>query len=104
MTYAFASSTAVLGPLSREVEPNSYDLCARHAERTSAPVGWDVIRLPLTEDEPSEDLATDDLVALANAVREVGFADPKAQPIASQPTVGRQVRHLRVLGTPEPLG
>ena len=35
---------AVLGPLSHTPEPHGYDLCRRHAERTSAPVGWQVVR------------------------------------------------------------
>jgi hypothetical protein len=35
---------AVLGPLAFAPEPHGYDLCRRHAERTSAPVGWQVVR------------------------------------------------------------
>jgi len=35
---------AVLGPLSQKAEPHSYDLCAAHAERLSAPQGWQVVR------------------------------------------------------------
>ena len=35
---------AVLGPLALSPEPHSYDLCGRHAERTSAPQGWQVVR------------------------------------------------------------
>ncbi|WP_394551244.1 DUF3499 family protein [Agromyces sp. MMS24-JH15] len=44
MTYDYADSMAVLGPLALRPEPHAYDLCARHAERTSAPRGWRVIR------------------------------------------------------------
>ena len=44
LTYVYADSMAVLGPLSLSFEPHSYDLCARHAERLSAPQGWQVIR------------------------------------------------------------
>ena len=44
LTYDYADSMAVLGPLALTREPHSYDLCARHAERTSAPRGWQVIR------------------------------------------------------------
>lgn len=97
LTYAFSASTAVLGPLAREIEPNSYDLCAMHAERTSAPLGWEVIRLPLVDEAPEPELATDELVALANAVREVGLADPSDVKQAAPAAPGRQVRHLRVL-------
>lgn len=45
LTYVYADSMAVLGPLSQKAEPHSYDLCERHAERLSAPQGWQIIRL-----------------------------------------------------------
>lgn len=44
LTYVYADSMAVLGPLSRLAEPHSYDLCPKHAERLSAPQGWQVVR------------------------------------------------------------
>ena len=44
LTYVYADSMVVLGPLSQTAEPHSYDLCAKHAERLSAPLGWQVIR------------------------------------------------------------
>jgi hypothetical protein len=44
LTYVYADSMAVLGPLAMSREPHSYDLCTRHAERLSAPQGWQVIR------------------------------------------------------------
>lgn len=44
LTYVYADSMAVLGPLSQKAEPHSYDLCERHAERLSAPQGWQVVR------------------------------------------------------------
>ena len=44
LTYVYADSMAVLGPLSGSAEPHSYDLCERHAERLSAPRGWQVVR------------------------------------------------------------
>jgi hypothetical protein len=44
LTFDYADSMAVLGPLALTREPHSYDLCARHAERTSAPRGWRIIR------------------------------------------------------------
>ena len=44
LTYVYADSMAVLGPLSRKAEPHSYDLCDRHAESLSVPQGWQVIR------------------------------------------------------------
>jgi hypothetical protein len=44
LTYVYADSLAVLGPLSPVHEPHSYDLCAKHSERLSAPQGWQVMR------------------------------------------------------------
>ncbi|MCU1576373.1 MAG: hypothetical protein JWP70_1077 [Leifsonia sp.] len=44
LTYVYADSMAVLGPLSMSHEPHSYDLCAVHAERLSAPRGWQIMR------------------------------------------------------------
>jgi len=44
LTYVYADSMVVLGPLSQNAEPHSYDLCTKHAERLSVPLGWQVIR------------------------------------------------------------
>lgn len=74
LTYVYADSTAVLGPLALQATPGCYDLCAGHASKMTVPQGWEVIRLAEPETlvpEPDED----DLLALANAVREVGFSD-----------------------------
>ena len=78
LTYAYRDSTAVLGPLASRSEPHGYDLCSTHAGTLSAPRGWEVIRLAVEEEAgPS----TDDLLALADAVREVGLSyDPLPGP------------------------
>ena len=76
LTYVYADSVAVLGPLSSMAEPHSYDLCQVHGDRLSAPLGWEVVRI-----EPDPDSAKpsrDDLEALANAVREAALADDGA--------------------------
>ncbi|GLK17707.1 MULTISPECIES: DUF3499 family protein [Herbiconiux] len=44
LTYDYADSLIVVGPLSPVAEPHSYDLCARHIDRFSAPQGWQVMR------------------------------------------------------------
>ena len=44
LTYDYASSMVVLGPLSPTPGPHTYDLCARHAERLSVPQGWQIMR------------------------------------------------------------
>ncbi|WP_181043372.1 DUF3499 domain-containing protein [Actinokineospora auranticolor] len=97
LTYAYAESTAVVGPLATYSEPHSYDLCEEHALRLTVPRGWEVVRhdgafaLP----EPS----VDDLTALAEAVREAGRVDRPVE----QPEPGTQSGrrgHLRVLPDP----
>jgi hypothetical protein len=76
LTYAYRDSTAVLGPLASQAEPHCYDLCQQHAQTLSAPRGWEVIRLAV-ESQPKP--TSDDLLALADAVRDVGMSyDPPA--------------------------
>jgi hypothetical protein len=74
LTYIYADSTAVLGQLATFAEPHAYDLCDQHAIRLSAPVGWTVIKEEANSEYqgPSED----DLMAIADAVREAGAAEP----------------------------
>lgn len=96
LTYVYGDSTAVLGPLATLAEPHSYDLCAEHAERLTAPRGWEVVRL-LPEFEPLAP-SHDDLLALADAVREAGRPPepvPAPEPVAA---AGERRRgHLRVV-------
>src|ERR1700731_2638297 len=124
LTFVYLDSTAVVGPLATAREPHSWDLCVAHAGRITAPRGWELVRhagpLPTNPDE-------DDLVALADAVRESrdgvamgstrsaalrDYADPvngapvgadgalSAPPPAHQSSVGRRRGHLRVLPDP----
>jgi uncharacterized protein DUF3499 len=74
LTFVYSDSTAVIGPLATAREPHSWDLCASHASRITAPRGWELVRHsgPLATN-PDED----DLIALAEAVRE-GDAPPPA--------------------------
>ncbi len=97
LTYVYADSTAVLGPLATYAEPHTYDLCAVHAERLTAPRGWDVVRLAVDPDTYGP--TADDLEALADAVREA--ARPVATPGSTMVEVGRR-GHLRVLRPPDP--
>jgi len=117
LTFVYKDSTAVVGPLAIASEPHSWDLCVIHAGRITAPRGWELVRhagpLPSHTDD-------DDLVALADAVREgrdvpsnavpVGFSDPTtgvhggalmapAAPRSEQHN-GRRRGHLRVLPDP----
>jgi hypothetical protein len=102
LTYVYSDSTAVLGPLATYAEPHCYDLCADHADRLTAPRGWEVVRLAPDHDVvgPSHD----DLVALADAVREAARPRPEpdaatAQREAAALEIGRR-GHLRVLRDP----
>jgi len=108
LTYAYADSTAVLGPLATYAEPHCYDLCQQHSERLTAPRGWEVVRL--APDPEALGPSSDDLEALADAVREAA-RPPAGGPAGGDPRgdgthsggpsdVGRR-GHLRVLRPPE---
>ncbi len=96
----YADQTAVVGPLATYAEPHSYDLCDLHGERLSAPRGWEVLRL--APDPSTLPPSTDDLLALADAVREAGrpvvqaTRSPHAVPTGAGRETGRR-GHLRVL-------
>jgi hypothetical protein len=96
LTYVYADSTAVLGPLATFAEPHSYDLCEEHSQRLTAPRGWEVVRL---EPDPSAlEPSQDALQAFADAVRSAA-RPASAVPAAEengQVTVGGK-GHLRVL-------
>jgi hypothetical protein len=66
LTFVYSDSTAVVGPLATAREPHSWDLCVGHAGRITAPRGWELMRHAGPLPNPDED----DLVALADAVRE----------------------------------
>ena len=74
LTYVYADQTAVLGPLATYAEPHAYDLCDAHSERLSAPRGWEVLRL--APDPAAQGPSSDDLLALADAVREAARPAP----------------------------
>ena len=100
----------MLGPLATYAEPHAYDLCSEHTDRMSAPRGWEVLRL--ATDLSPRGPSNDDLLALANAVREAARpitpAAPPADETGSRETIRRG--HLRILAAddstpdPEPVG
>jgi len=109
LTYVYADSTAVLGPLATYAEPHCYDLCEQHAGSLTVPRGWEVLRLamPSTPHQPGPD----DLLALANAVREAAALPPQTPAPQGQraahsaleapaATEGARRGHLRVLREP----
>lgn len=96
LTFVYEDSTAVLGPLSRAAEPNTYDLCGEHAARLTAPVGWELLRVEGGAEEG------DDLVALADAVRSrPAGEEPSTRPSTPASPSGRGRReggpHLQLV-------
>jgi hypothetical protein len=106
LTYVYADSTAVLGPLATYAEPHCYDLCDMHSERLTAPRGWEVVRI--TPDPDALKPTSDDLEALANAVREAArpryqsgdVEQAEAEASSGSVEVARK-GHLRMLTTVE---
>jgi len=98
LTYIYAESTAVVGPLATYSEPHAYDLCATHGERLKVPHGWNVIKQELTGNEPGP--TDDDLMAIADAVREVGKRSEESPAVVGEDTshaaIGRR-GHLRAV-------
>ena len=87
LTSVYADSTIVLGPLATEAQPEAYDLCDKHVSSFTAPRGWQIIRLA-TEFEPAPP-SEDDLLALADAVREASRAPrPVTSPAEHRPRPG----------------
>jgi hypothetical protein len=98
LTYVYSESTAVVGPLATFSEPHAYDLCAVHGERLKVPHGWNVIKQEL--DGQSQGPTDDDLMAIADAVREVASQEVPQEVItentSGQPQLGRR-GHLRAV-------
>lgn len=95
LTYVYADQVAVLGPLATYAEPHSYDLCFEHASSLTAPRGWEVVRLAIDAAPPQ---THDDLVALANVVRESRRHKPADRPAA--PPLGSGRARLRAVPAP----
>lgn len=97
LTYVYADSVAVVGPLATFAEPHAYDLCEVHGDRLTVPNGWQVIRQERTGDEPGP--SDEDLMAIADAVREVAHPKEKIDGTKSSSTnqeLGRR-GHLRAV-------
>ena len=88
----------MVGPLAAFAEPHTYDLCEQHARSLTAPRGWDLVRHDGDFDPPPP--TSDDLVALAEAVREAGRSGRRDEDGAPPtPPMGRR-GHLRVIPPP----
>jgi hypothetical protein len=100
LTYIYADSTAVLGPLATFAEPHAYDLCEFHARKLTVPNGWSVIKEEISQSGsgPTED----DLMAIADAVREAAATIPQSAEAVSEPDqgahyIGVRRGHLRAV-------
>ena len=100
LTYIYADSTAVLGPLATFAEPHAYDLCEFHARKLTVPNGWSVIKEEISQSGsgPTED----DLMAIAEAVREAAATIPQSsQDVSEQEqsaqNIGVRRGHLRAV-------
>lgn len=102
LTYVYSESTAVVGPLATYSEPHAYDLCAVHGARLKVPHGWNVIKQEL--DGQTQGPTDDDLMAIADAVREVARKEiPEGTHLDSssvQQQIGRR-GHLRAVPSSE---
>ena len=99
LTYVYADRAAVVGPLAVHAEPHCYDLCEEHAARLTAPRGWEVVRHQPEHAEVERVRSSDDLEALADAVREAARPSAGASPVGPDGSTGRR-GHLRALPTP----
>jgi hypothetical protein len=99
LTYVYADSTAVVGPLATYAEPHCYDLCTAHATRLTAPRGWELVRIDPPSSPPGPH--GEDLEALANAVREAARPSPRPFPPEDGNGLGRR-GHLRAVPSPTP--
>ena len=100
LTYIYADSTAVLGPLATFAEPHAYDLCEFHARKLTVPNGWSVIKEEISQSGsgPTED----DLMAIADAVREAAATvsqsvENTSEQDQSEPHIGVRRGHLRAV-------
>ena len=98
LTYVYSESTAVVGPLATFSEPHAYDLCAVHGARLKVPHGWNVIKQEI--DGQTQGPTDDDLMAIADAVREVAAreieVDAPVESSTAQQQIGRR-GHLRAV-------
>lgn len=98
LTYVYSESTAVVGPLATFSEPHAYDLCATHGARLKVPHGWNVIKQEF--DGQTQGPTDDDLMAIADAVREVALKEIPTEAVIETPATQQQIGrrgHLRAV-------
>ena len=86
----------MVGPLAAFAEPHSYDLCESHARSLTTPRGWALVRHDGEFEPPPP--SSDDLVALAEAVREAARPPaPRDDPSSDLGHALGRRGHLRVI-------
>jgi len=86
-----AAKSGYAFPLATYSEPHAYDLCEIHAERLTVPNGWEVIRAQISENQSGP--SNDDLMAIADAVREVA-STPIAEKTSTAATLAASTEHI----------
>ena len=95
LSYNYSEQVAHLSPIAGMVEPHTYDLCLRHSQSLTVPVGWKIIINEISD----QSLAShEDFNEIANAVRGVLEDDSDAEKAESAlaPELRRR-GHLRAL-------
>ncbi|MFZ4122978.1 MAG: DUF3499 domain-containing protein [Candidatus Planktophila sp.] len=98
LTYNYADSTAVIGSLATFSEPHAYDLCEKHGERLTVPNGWNVIKASTNTHDNGP--THDDLMAIADAVREAGSKEISTETPSNSSIAGTSLGrrgHLRAV-------
>lgn len=85
LTYVYADSTAVVGPLSMHNEPHAYDLCEVHAQRMTAPRGWEVLRVEVPGADQETQAASH---ATVTSLAPLQDREQAMQPSADAPVAG----------------
>lgn len=105
LTYVYADSTAVVGPLSVHNEPHAYDLCETHAQRMTAPRGWEILRVEvpgIDQDTQAASHASVTPLAPVHQPTTLGKPDPVVAEARSQRAEPAMQRSAPVSTSPEP--
>jgi len=91
LTYVYAESTVVVGPLATYQEPHLYDLCEKHSLRMVPPRGWELVMLDANPVLVMS--AEDELNEMAASVRQAAGVAPAGTDAQDLARKG----HLRVV-------
>lgn len=86
LRFSYGTREAWLGGLSEDRQPEAYDLCGAHADRTRPPHGWDLVderpadAAPERAGGPPADLGGERTVAVLAAALRAVPSEPEPQP------------------------